>query len=178
MWKCRRPRAPIYPDAVIRKALASVTFRPTPIQEQLGMLPFKLDELAGFRVMQALPGGAVILTEGPTDDLNKQPYMIVSVGRGAPSEPDERGKFARELLSSAPLRDLTVTVGGADADRRLAGLRDQGAGQGTARRTGFAGAMGALRHRRLFARRRRRPQGRRDRLFNRFRAVRDGIDLH
>ena len=77
----------VYSDAVIRKALASVTFRPTPIQEQLGMLPFKLNELAGFRVMQAMPRGGVILTDGPTDDINKQPYIIVSVGPGAPSEP-------------------------------------------------------------------------------------------
>ena len=41
----------IYTEPMIRKALASVTFRATPIQEQLGMLPFKLNEMAGFRVM-------------------------------------------------------------------------------------------------------------------------------
>ena len=35
----------VYSDAVIRKALASVTFRPAPIQEQLGMLPFKVGNL-------------------------------------------------------------------------------------------------------------------------------------
>jgi hypothetical protein len=98
----------VYPDAIIRKALASVTFRPTPIEEQLGMLPFTLDELAGFRIMQALPVGGVILTEGPADDLSKQPYMIVSVGRGASGDPAERGKFAREMLGSAPLRDLKI----------------------------------------------------------------------
>jgi hypothetical protein len=32
----------VYSDAVIRKALASVTFRPAPIQEQLSLLPFKV----------------------------------------------------------------------------------------------------------------------------------------
>jgi hypothetical protein len=101
----------IYSDAVIRKMLASVTFRPPPLQEQLGLLPFKFNELAGFRVMQALPDGGAILTDGPTNDISKQASMIVSVGRGAPAEPDNRGKFARELLSSAPLRDLTVTLG-------------------------------------------------------------------
>jgi hypothetical protein len=100
----------IYTDAVIRKALASVTFRETPLQEQLGLLPFKLNEMAGFRVMQALQGSGLILTDGPTNDINKQPYMIISVGPGAPNEPDERGKFARELLQSAPLRDLTITL--------------------------------------------------------------------
>ena len=50
----------IYSDEVIRKVLASVTFRPAPIQEQLGLMPFKFGELAGFRVMQVLPTGSVI----------------------------------------------------------------------------------------------------------------------
>src|SRR5450830_427502 len=73
----------VYSDAVIRQALASVTFRPMPIQEQLGLLPFKLGQLAGFRVMQVLAQGGVILTEGPTD-LSKQPYVIVSIEQGSP----------------------------------------------------------------------------------------------
>ena len=98
----------VYSDAVIRQALASVTFRPMPIQEQLGLLPFKLGQLAGFRVMQVLAQGGVILTEGPTDDLSKQPYVIVSIGQGSPEQADDRARFARDLLSSAPLRDLSV----------------------------------------------------------------------
>ncbi len=53
----------IYSDAVIRKMLASVTFRQAPIQEQLGLLPFKLGDLSGFRVMQVLPGGGAILAD-------------------------------------------------------------------------------------------------------------------
>jgi hypothetical protein len=96
-----------YPDNLIRAALASVTFRPTPLEERLNLLPFKIDELAGFRVMQVLPGGA-ILTDGPTDDLNRQAYVIVGAGRGSPGEPDGRGRLARDLLSGAPVRDLTV----------------------------------------------------------------------
>lgn len=95
-----------YTDAVIRKMLATVTFRVSPIAEQLGLLPFKINDLAGFRVMQVLPQGGAILIDGPVDDMSKNTYVIVSVGRGAP---DERGKFARELLSSAPLRGLAVT---------------------------------------------------------------------
>jgi len=98
----------VYSDATIRQALASITFRPAPIQEQLGMLPFTLGQLAGFRVVKALPTGGVILTEGPTDDLSKQPYVIVSIGRGSPEQSDDRARFARDLLASAPLRELTV----------------------------------------------------------------------
>jgi len=79
-----------YPDALIRKMLASVSFRPPPMQEQLAQLPFKLNDLSGFRIMQVLPGAGVILTDGPTDDLTKQPYIIITVRPGAPAETDER----------------------------------------------------------------------------------------
>jgi hypothetical protein len=166
----------VYSDAVIRKALASVTFRPPPIQEQLGLLPFKLTELAGFRVVQALPAGAAILTEGPTDDLSRQPYVVVSVGRGAPENPDERGNFARDLLSSAPLRDLTVTSAEA--------MRING-GQGYEIR---ARAVGLLGNPVLLAQWVRfgsggflrvvgvSPRDEWDQMFTRFRAVRDGVE--
>jgi hypothetical protein len=97
----------VYSDAAIRKALATVTFRPPPIQEQLGLLPFKVDELAGFRVVKVLAPGSVIMTEGLSDEITKQPFMIVSIGQGAPEQPDDRAKFARDLLSSAPLRELS-----------------------------------------------------------------------
>ncbi|HEY1475628.1 MAG TPA: hypothetical protein VGF53_16250 [Pseudolabrys sp.] len=98
----------VYSDAVIRRALASVTLRPMPIQEQLGLLPFKISQLAGFRVVKVLPAGGVMLTDGPTDDISRQPYVIVSIGSNAPEQADDRARFARDLLSSAPLRDLSV----------------------------------------------------------------------
>jgi hypothetical protein len=98
----------VYSDAVIRQALASVTLRPMPIQEQLGLLPFKISQLAGFRVVKVLPAGGVMLTDGPTDDISRQPYVIVSIGSNAPERADDRVRFARDLLSSAPLRDISV----------------------------------------------------------------------
>jgi len=167
----------IYTDAVIRKALASVTFRPAPLQEKLGLLPFKLNELAGFRVMQASPAGGVILTDGTSDDLTKQSYMIVALGPGAPSEPGERSKFAREMLSSAPLREINVTV---SDPMRIGGLpgfeiRAQAKGlDGTPvvlvqwlrfGSGGFLRVVGVSRKEDW------------DALFTRFRAVRDGIEM-
>ena len=167
----------IYPDAVIRKALASVTFRATPIQEQLGMLPFTLDELAGFRIMQALPTGGVILTEGPTDDLSKQPYMIISVGRGSPEQLNDRGKFARDLLSAAPLRDLKVEsaeamrVGGAPGyEIRAQGKGPRGDPVSLVQWVRFGG--GGFLHMVGVAN-----KDAWDQLFTRFRAVRDGVNL-
>jgi len=100
----------IYSDTVIRKVLESVTFRVPPINEQLSMLPFKLKDLAGFRVMRVVLNDGVILIEGPSQDMIKNPYMIVSIGRGGPENPDDRARLARELLTSAPLRDIAVTL--------------------------------------------------------------------
>ena len=120
----------VYTDAVIRKMLASVTFRTTPIAEQLGLLPFKVGDLAGFRVMQVLPQGGVILIDGPVDDMSKNTYGIVSVGKGAPETADERGKFAQEILSSAPLRNLAVTSGEAMRIGGMQGYEIRGRAQG------------------------------------------------
>jgi hypothetical protein len=102
------PALTVYSDAVVRKALQSIAFRPMPIDEQLGLLPFALGELSGFRVMQVLPAGGVILTDGPSDDISRQSYMIVSVGPGAPAQTGERDRFARDMLATAPLGSIRV----------------------------------------------------------------------
>jgi hypothetical protein len=166
----------VYSDAVIRKALASVTFRPTPVKEQLGLLPFKIKELAGFRVMQVLPAGGVILTEGPSDDITTQPYMIVAVGPGAPQDANERGRFANELLSTAPLANLKVQL---SEPQRISGSQGyEIRAQATGPRgndvslvqwvrfggSGFLRIIGVS------------PKDSWDTLFTRFRAVRDGVE--
>jgi hypothetical protein len=99
----------VYTDDVIRKMLASVTFRPAPIAEQVAMLPFKVDDTAGFRVGQALPAG-MILVDGPDNDLEKRPYLIVMIGRGGPDNNADRGRFAADMMRSTPLRDLQLTL--------------------------------------------------------------------
>lgn len=167
----------IYSDAIIRKALASVTFRPAPIQEQLGLLPFKVAQSAGFRVMKVFPPSGLILTDGPTDDLSKQAYAIVTIGRGSPEQPDDRARFARDLLEQTPLRDIrmqsteAMRIGGnpgfeirAQAEGRKGEpvmvaqwLRFSG---GSYLRVVGIGGKGGW-----------------DALFTRFRALRDGIEL-
>jgi hypothetical protein len=99
----------VYPDAAIRQALASATFREPPIDEQLSMLPIKFKDLAGFRVMRVVANDGAILIDGPSEDMIKNPYMIISLGRGGPESPDDRARFARDLLSSTPLRNIVVT---------------------------------------------------------------------
>jgi hypothetical protein len=166
---------PIYSDAVIRKALASVTFRPAPIEEQLGLLPFKLGDMAGFRAIQVVPPAGVILTDGPTDNIAQQSYMIVSAERGGPAQAADRARFARDLLAKAPVRDLgfqsaeAMRINGAPGFEIRARAMGPGGEPvavvqwlrfGTA---GFLRVVGVSRADEW------------DQLFTRFRAVRDGI---
>lgn len=92
----------IYPDAAIRKALASATLRASiPKAEILDRMPFTIDDFAEFKSVRAIvPNRAVMLTdiaaerEPPPDSA----LFMISVGAGAPSQADERGKFSQDLL--------------------------------------------------------------------------------
>lgn len=97
----------IYPEATVRKMLASITVREPPIDEQLGLIPFQLKDLAGFRVASVTPD-SVLVSDGTDDDPSQRSYMVVTIGRAQPSQMDDRGRFARDLLSQAPLRELTL----------------------------------------------------------------------
>ena len=164
-----------YPDAVIRAALASVTFRPPPLEERLKLLPFKLEAMADFRVIEVMPAG-VVLVDGPENDLRNHAYMVVEVGQGSPSEPDARARFARDILQRAPVRDLAITsaepmrIGNWPGfEIRAQAKQPDGApialvqwlrfGTG-----GFMRIVGVA------------PKDDWDNLFTRFRAVRDGVD--
>lgn len=167
----------VYSDAVVRKALASVTLRPAPIQEQLGMLPFKIDDLSGFQVMQVMPTGTVILAEGPSDSNERQPFMIVSVDRGGPPETADRAQFARNLLSSAPVRELSIQSSEAMRVGGAPGHEIRANGKGPAGDAvslvqwirfspgGFLRVVGVS------------PAEKWDQAFTRFRTVRDGVAL-
>jgi hypothetical protein len=167
----------VYSDEIIRKALATITFRPAPIQEQLGLLPFKFGELAGFRVMQVAPTGSVILAEDSTDSTSPTPFMIVSIERGGPVEAGDRARFARDLMTAAPVRDLTIQSG---EQMRITGAPGQEIrAQGTAPAgdpvslvqwlrfgsSGYLRIVGVS------------PTDKWDQSFTRFRKVRDGIDV-
>lgn len=167
-----------YSDEAVRKALQSVTFREPPVDEQLGLLPFALGERAGFRVLQVLPEGGVILIDGPENNINAQPYMIVAAGRGGPGEPSDRGRFARDVLASAPVRDLSVQSAEAMRIGGGPGYEIRATAKGIDGRTlslvqwmrfgsgGFMRIIGVA------------PTDQWADLFTRFRAVRDGIETN
>lgn len=166
----------VYSDAVVRKMLASVEFRATPIKELLGLLPFKFGDLAGFHVASVLPGGAV-LTDGPGDRIGKvgQPYFIVAMGRGGPRDPALRGTFARDMLRRGPLSNIRVTSADSIRIGRAPALELRATAQDPTGQTvhvvqwlrfgtgGYMRMIGVA------------PKGDWNKLFQRFRAVRDGV---
>lgn len=166
----------VYSDAIIRKALASVTFRPAPIQEQLKLLPFKLGDLAGFRVAQISPTGGVILAETTTNSTGPQPFMVITVERGGPAEAGDRSRFARDLMATAPVRDLSLQsaepmrIGGAPGHEiRAQGKGPAGDSVSMVQWVRF-GSNGYLRMIAVS------PTDKWDQSFTRFRTVRDGIE--
>ena len=100
-------------DQAVRDSLASLAVRAVPLDEQLSVLPFALNQLAGFRLVRVQPGAAAMLTDGPSDGIEaaEQPLLLISIAN-APTHPQpaERDGFARRLLGDVPgLKDVRVT---------------------------------------------------------------------
>jgi hypothetical protein len=90
-----------YSDEAIRKALGSVALRANvPTKEILDNLPYEVTELAKFEGIRSLiPGQAIMLTEeaGGEPPVNR-PFMMISIGGGAPSQAGDRAAFATNIL--------------------------------------------------------------------------------
>ncbi|MFG1464023.1 hypothetical protein V5F77_14105 [Xanthobacter sp. DSM 24535] len=124
-------------DEAVRKSLATLAFRAPPSTgEQLAGLPFKLGELAGFRVVKVIGNTAVVLTEGDKDVVESasQPIFVVGVSPGTPRE-DDRGQFALRSLSSVPaVRDIhleraePLRIGGQPGFEIIASAKDATSG--------------------------------------------------
>lgn len=103
-----------YPDAAIRAALATLAVRTTvPDAEKLSLLPFTLDELAGFHIENVLPGRAVMLIDTPdgmpTDNFDAR--MFVAAFDGGPAEKDDHAQFARMTFGQiVGIKDVQITM--------------------------------------------------------------------
>jgi hypothetical protein len=107
-----------YPDAAIRAALMTASVRPTvPVEEQLSLLPFRVSELAGFKVGGVIAGRAVMLTDGTLDQAAKAIDTHILVFEGVPNLKDVR------ISSSEPLR-----IGGQQGHQIMARGRDGATG--------------------------------------------------
>ncbi len=98
-------------DEQVRKTLQTITFRQPPSpQELMAGLPFKLEDLAGFRVIKVIGNTAAVLTDGPKDMLDdtEQAVLVAGVSPGAPKD-DDRKQFALRSLSSVPgVKDIRI----------------------------------------------------------------------
>ncbi len=101
----------LYSDAAIRETLATLAIRDAiPLEEQLSLLPFKVADLAGFRVGGIVPGRAVMLSDAPVDAPVPSPaHIFVSVAPGGPAQTGEREAFARDVFAAVPnVRDVRI----------------------------------------------------------------------
>jgi hypothetical protein len=171
----------IYTDDAMRQMFASsVVRKEVPVEEQLGLLPFKMTELGSFKSIHTLaPGAAILLSDGNEESgIEAASFMVVGMIASSPATPEDRGRFAQQVAATIPgLRDAKITMsepvrldGTAGYETRL----DAVSGKGNAPVTvvqwlRFGGANAVLR---IIASA---PRDEWPKAFPRFRAVRDGI---
>jgi len=104
----------IYSDDAVRQMFASAAVRKeVPVDEQLGMMPFKLSEMSNFKNVRTLaPGAALVLADGDeATGFEPAPYMVIGVLGATPPEPDDRGRFAQQAATQIPgIREARITM--------------------------------------------------------------------
>jgi hypothetical protein len=104
----------IYTDEAIRQMFSSAAVRrQVPLEEQLGLMPFKISELGDFKNVRTLAvGSAVLLADGEENSsVEVTPFMVLSLMGSAPAQPDDRGRFAQEAAISIPgVREARMTM--------------------------------------------------------------------
>lgn len=100
-------------DEAMRKMLATAVVRKdVPADEQLGLLPFKISDLAQFKTVRTLaPRSSILLTDGNEDTtLDGAPYMVIGLVAAGPEKPDDRGRFAEQAARTIPgIRNMRIT---------------------------------------------------------------------
>jgi hypothetical protein len=132
----------VYSERAIRTLFATVAVRAeVPVDEQLGLLPFRLADMAGFRVAAVLPGRGVVLTDGdpaggsvPTPT---PPHIVISVVPGEAVEASNRDDVARQIFRTIPgLSEVRITgsepirIGGQQGHEIMASAKDPASGAG------------------------------------------------
>src|ERR1700737_4318856 len=104
----------IYTDDAVRQMFASAVVRKeVPVEEQLGLLPFKVSELSDFKNVRTLaPGAAVILADGEeVTGFEPAPFMVIGMIGAAPAQPEDRGRFAQQAATTIPgVREARITM--------------------------------------------------------------------
>jgi hypothetical protein len=106
--------ARIYTDDAVRQMFATaVTRKEVPIEEQLGLLPFKLTDLGAFKSVHTLaPGAAILLTDGDGEaQIEAASFMVIGTIASAPAQPEDRDRFAQQTAATIPgLREARITM--------------------------------------------------------------------
>jgi hypothetical protein len=104
----------IYTDDAVRQMFASAVIRnQVPVDEQLGLMPFKMTELSDFKNIRTLaPGAALILADGDEKTgFEVSPFMIIGIIGSTAASPDDRGRFAQQIATTIPgVRDGKITM--------------------------------------------------------------------
>ncbi len=170
-----------YTDAVIRASLMSVTSRPhVPTEEQLVMVPFRVGDLAGMRLVRVVPGVAAQFTDGPQDTLEatEQPHLVIAASPGGPAETRDRDQFARNAMSGLPpFKELRIVnaepmrIGGQPGHEVRAQAKDPQSGADIEIVQWLRFGTGAYMRLLGFG-----PKDKWTETFARFRAIRDGLE--
>jgi hypothetical protein len=89
-------------DDVIRASLLTLAVRPSvPMDEQIALMPFKLNDLSGLRPIRVLGNTGVVLTYGDKEVSTPadQAFFAVMIGQGGPEQAADRANFARNLFT-------------------------------------------------------------------------------
>jgi hypothetical protein len=90
-----------YSDEAVRAAFATLAVRShIPEAEQLSLIPFRIEQLAGFHVEDVLPGRAIVLVDPASEaaegaGTTAKARMFISALPGGPEEAADRDNFAR-----------------------------------------------------------------------------------
>ncbi len=114
--------ATAYTDAVVRAALSTIVARPNvPQSEYLSLLPFTVGDFAGFRLMNVIPGRALLLVDAPayphmvvTDGLPDYEFdarAIIAAVPGSPGSTGQRADFARLAFNTiGGIKNIQMTM--------------------------------------------------------------------
>lgn len=104
----------IYTDEAVRQMFATATIRKeVSAEEQIGLMPFKITDLAGFKDIRTLvPGSSIILADGnESSGYESKPFMILGLIGATPQQTDDRARFAQEAALQIPgLRESRITM--------------------------------------------------------------------
>ena len=104
----------IYTDDAIRQMFSTAAIRKeVPVEEQLGLMPFKISELANFKNVRTMtPGLAILLADGDeVTGFEAAPLMVIGVMPSAPNQQEDRGRFAEQAATAIPgVRNWRLTM--------------------------------------------------------------------